>query len=455
MAKTMTRQAARTIAAVVPFVKAKLAQDEAVDFTKLLAGVKAETFTDQKPKLLEGIRKLTKGKLAQDASIGELAEMLDLLDSHGVEQDEDVSEAQHEAMMATAQGKGDRKMRGRHADDRRRHADDRRRADDRRHADDEHEDHEEVDRTSQEFHGGGGEDRRRGARDRRADDMNQGEIEREHQPFREGEDMGEPDDYDDPTEFTMKRRDAADEEEEEEFESPGEKLEDLGAETGEDDFEAGQPHAEETRSNEYEWRRGSMKGPVTDKRRGMDRRRGMDKRYADDRRHADDRRKGMDKRRAADKRGRAMDEPPPFKGRPNPGGSMDKRRAMDRRGHAQDARETVTRVEMEAAIQAAAKAATARERAIRDAERRVQPYIGNVNMSFDSANAVYEHALKLLKIDTKGVHPSAFPTLLKYAQKPGANNSNPRPAMAADSISRNGTQSFFNMFPDARRLRIG
>lgn len=39
--------------------------------------------------------------------------------------------------------------------------------------------------------------------------------------------------------------------------------------------------------------------------------------------------------------------------------------------------------------------------------------MGDLAMSFDSADDVYETALKARGVETKGVHPSAFPAMLK------------------------------------------
>lgn len=67
-----------------------------------------------------------------------------------------------------------------------------------------------------------------------------------------------------------------------------------------------------------------------------------------------------------------------------------------------------------ASVDARVKAALAANDALHTARREVEPILGVV--TFDSASAVYEAALKHLKVDTAGVDASAFPTLLKMAK---------------------------------------
>lgn len=426
MAKTMTRQAARLIAVVAPFVKQRLAQDQSVDFRKLLGAVKADTFTEDKPRLLKGIQRLTQGKLAKDASIGEVAELLDLIDSHGVESDENVSAAQHKAMEATAKvnapklqedkgkatkaqdNEGEKAMPGKHAgmheflkdkisaeDLDKVHQMLAGQADD---AYDEagHEEDDEVDKESEEFHGG------------------------------EAEDEGSEEDFVGTS-------------------GTGEKLKSLGAETGEDEAEPEEEHED----NMHEWRRGEMKDrPATDRKHAKDKRHAKDARHAKDVRHAKDRKK-------------ARDNPPPFKGMPKTGGGM------DRRGSAHDSRDVVTREEMENGIAAAVKVVMDKqqgqkmaydkaikeaqkvERDIREAERAVMPYVGALNMSFDSAEAVYAHTLRMLNIDVRGVHPSAYPSILRATRQTVLAGNRPRVAM-----DHARTKDYFERFPEARRIKV-
>ena len=84
--------------------------------------------------------------------------------------------------------------------------------------------------------------------------------------------------------------------------------------------------------------------------------------------------------------------------------------------------DTVTKTAMDSAVSAAAEKArrdaVADFKAIRIAEAAVLPLIGPIapTAAFDSADAVYRHALEKLGVpDAKTVHASALPTLLRMA----------------------------------------
>lgn len=109
---------------------------------------------------------------------------------------------------------------------------------------------------------------------------------------------------------------------------------------------------------------------------------------------------------------------------------------------------------MDAAIKSSVAAAVASERkaqtAIREAERFVQPWVGNLEVAFDSAADVYAHALKAHGRDVTGVHPSAYRTILEMLPKPGQKvTSTPRVAM--DSKSAGG---FASRYPEAAKIAV-
>jgi len=104
---------------------------------------------------------------------------------------------------------------------------------------------------------------------------------------------------------------------------------------------------------------------------------------------------------------------------------------------------------MKASIEAATKAVRAQERAIRDAERAVAPYVGRLEMSFDSAADVYAHALRLMNVDTRGCPPAAYPHLLKLVRRPGEPLKNGKADMAVDAKS---VDSFNKRYPGATRI---
>ncbi len=86
---------------------------------------------------------------------------------------------------------------------------------------------------------------------------------------------------------------------------------------------------------------------------------------------------------------------------------------------------------------------------IRTAEREVAPLIGEIKIACDSAPAVYKLALDHAKVDTKGVHPSAYRSMVgmlveKAASKPA------KPGIALDRAR--ATDDFAARFPTANKL---
>ncbi len=90
----------------------------------------------------------------------------------------------------------------------------------------------------------------------------------------------------------------------------------------------------------------------------------------------------------------------------------------------------VTKDQMTTSIAAAVKAQRENDRATFQALDKVRPYVGELKgMTFDSAEQVFRHALKALKVPkVDGVHASALETILDLQPKPGA-----RPEIAADA----------------------
>lgn len=80
MAKTaLSGAAAQTQGALVVYLKSKLAQDAKVDLRPVIAGLTTANFAARKGKLAHDVKKLTAGKLAQDASIDDVAEVIEAL----------------------------------------------------------------------------------------------------------------------------------------------------------------------------------------------------------------------------------------------------------------------------------------------------------------------------------------------------------------------------------------
>lgn len=112
----------------------------------------------------------------------------------------------------------------------------------------------------------------------------------------------------------------------------------------------------------------------------------------------------------------------------------------------------VSKTAMDSAIRLAADSATKRAaenfRKVREAEQTVRPLIGDV-VAMDSADDVYRTALEQSGVDIEGVHPSAFPKMVKMAIE---QQNNKRPVIAQDSASNS---EFEKAFPTAGKLKRG
>lgn len=117
-----------------------------------------------------------------------------------------------------------------------------------------------------------------------------------------------------------------------------------------------------------------------------------------------------------------------------------------------DDKEKISKPAMDAAIRLAADSATKRAaenfRAVREAEQAVRPLIGDV-VAMDSAEDVYRTALEQAEVDITGVHPSAFPAMVRMAI---SQKENSRPVIAQDSASYS---EFEKAFPTATKLKRG
>ena len=74
-------------------------------------------------------------------------------------------------------------------------------------------------------------------------------------------------------------------------------------------------------------------------------------------------------------------------------------------------------------------------RALHKAAQDCRPLIGQIAdpFAFDSADDIYRKALTLAGVDTRGVHPSAFPAMLKMARSQSAHTSSQPVSTAFDS----------------------
>ncbi len=112
----------------------------------------------------------------------------------------------------------------------------------------------------------------------------------------------------------------------------------------------------------------------------------------------------------------------------------------------------VSKTAMDSAIRLAADSATKKAaenfRKIREAELVVRPLIGDF-VAMDSAEDVYRTALEQSGVDISGVHPSAYPAMVKMAI---SQKENSRPVIAQDSAS---VSEFEKAFPTAGKLKRG
>lgn len=112
----------------------------------------------------------------------------------------------------------------------------------------------------------------------------------------------------------------------------------------------------------------------------------------------------------------------------------------------------VSKTAMDSAIRLAADSATKRAaenfRKVREAEQAVRPLIGDV-VAMDSADDVYRTALEQAGVDIEGVHPSAFPKMVKMAIE---QQNNKRPVIAQDSAS---ISDFEKAYPTAGKMKRG
>lgn len=74
-----TLAAAQTQGALAVYLKPKMAKDASIDLAPIVAGVTRKNFKSQVPAIVLGVMKATKGKLAKDADIEDVAEVIEAL----------------------------------------------------------------------------------------------------------------------------------------------------------------------------------------------------------------------------------------------------------------------------------------------------------------------------------------------------------------------------------------
>lgn len=143
----------------------------------------------------------------------------------------------------------------------------------------------------------------------------------------------------------------------------------------------------------------------------------------------------------------AGDDPPPFAAQP----VKEESKAMDEKtikGIVDAEVKKFAEVEVPKATKIATDAVIKTQRELRDAEKAVRPYVGELAGAFDSAAQIYRKALEILGVkDASDVHESALPILLKNQAVPGTKKETATIAQDAAAID-----SFNKRFPGAARI---
>lgn len=85
----VSRKAQIARGALAVYLRPKLATDAVIDYRALVAGVTAANWPTAKGELVTRVKTAVRGKLAQDATMADIKEMLDCLDKEGEAKDED------------------------------------------------------------------------------------------------------------------------------------------------------------------------------------------------------------------------------------------------------------------------------------------------------------------------------------------------------------------------------
>lgn len=427
--RQMSRQAAIAVSVLSAHLRPKLAKDAKLPLFSLLDGVTTKNFHEKKPGILSGLKsklkfnpaeiKKFKGKpkIAMDATIGEVAELLDMIENHGVEGDNDdmidvpkpVEQMAQPVPEAGMEGKEKPPMlpEGSPAEE----------------AGESPE--QEAGEMAEGAEGEGGDPTAevQGLLAGKVDEATLAKV----MEIIKGAGAHA---HDEPERPEMAKKEGA-----EDAEGGEEKLKELGAAdaleedpnsdkgtgTGKGTAGGGAGSAEDSLEEDPNSDKGTGTGKGTA---------GSGPGSAED--------EEMDEKEKAAKDKRiGKDDPPPFKGMPKPGGTM------------------VTQDSMTAAIKAATDSERKNQRAIREAERVVRPLVGEMSIAFDSADEVYKNALTMLGVKDAGkIHPSAYPQLLDMCRQTRQHSSSASPIAADMAMDEGDDNSYQEMFPEADHIGV-
>jgi 8-oxo-dGTP pyrophosphatase MutT (NUDIX family) len=417
---------------ILNYLRPRLAQDAKIDLNPILEGVTGRNFRARKPILEHAIRTVTRGKLAQDADIDDLKELLEQLEEHG----EDMTTEPNSGAPMMGENGGHEEILDYLRD--KLHPDHMSEVEDMMHrgSDDDETEEEMAER-------GGWDMRARDARRKMGRDETPEECE-----AREMRESAED----------ARRRMGRDETENEKMEREAYDRKARDMRRAHDmmrraDDAMHQMRADDRKRRAEDKRRADDRARMADDkrmsddmkmraddahrardafRRARDECRAADKRRAEDRkRMADDWRREADDRHVAsmdmmyDRRRGARDDPPPFQGMPMTG---------------------VTKEAMDAAIATAVATAEENARLVREAERFVRPLVGELAMDerMRVPEDVYRAALQIKRVNLDGVHPSAYRAILENLPRGDG-----RKPLAMDAGPSKG---FAERFPEAARV---
>lgn len=418
---TMSRQAAMVILGLSASLRPKLAADTKLDLRPLVRGVTEKNYKSRKPAILAELRKSIKlrpilaadgkpvsKKLAMDATIGEVAELLDMIEAHGVQPgmpgalpNQQMAAVDPAAQITGAPGNDPAPApmpMGAGASP-------------------------EPDagagmapqapgegvEPGEESQGGDPAAQIQTLLAGKVDDATLQQIMQLIGPEESNEEVPPPDE----TEGEEEEESSESEDKEPDMAQGGEgKLKELGAK---DKLLEEDPNAEKG-TGTGEGSPGAGSGSAEDEEFDED-------------------------KEAEDEMEMAGDNPPSFKGMPKPGGKM----AGDRK--------VVTVDTMNKAVRIAVQAERKNQRQIQEATQFVRPWVGEVTIAADSANDVYKAALNALNVEgVDKIDPSAYRTILQYHPLPGTRQKTGATArvMASDEKSM---KSYAERFPNAARIR--
>jgi len=416
-ARLKSRTAALAIGVLSAHLRPMLAKDAKLNLLPVFKGISAKNFTEKKPVVLDRLKKQLKlkPKIAMDATIGEVAELLDMIEAHGAPG----GGLESGNTNAMTNGGGEATMGA----------------------------------------GGGGE----GMEEDAISPGQSQAMEKVGQPLPEA--LKEDEAQDDPTQeieaflqgklapediakvCEMVRGSGAHEHEElgeseesMEEENPMNKKEEMEDEEGGMDAEGGEEKLEELGAEDEELledvnhNKGTGTGKGTPGGGSGSAQDSEGEKGEGGESESTKRMKGAADKHAKDKR-MGKDTPPPFKGMPKVGGKM------------------VTQDAMNAAIKSATDAIKKNARAVREAERTVKPWTGDLAMAFDTAEDVYRAALKMVGVEgADKLHPDALLPILKAQPVPGSRrHESAQSDIAMDEAS---VDDYADAFPDATRIGL-